>query len=111
MNANIELATIELESIIKHTEFIIAMYKKKKSYAVTIPAHMHVSISDVLEFISKGMKGLKRDLAIVEATYISKRITAIISGAVKGEHVSDVGLNHLINACRTFIDNHVITNS
>lgn len=103
-NAKIELSIIELESIIKHAEFLSAMYKERKCYAVTIPAHMHVSISDVIEFIDKGMTGLSRELAIVESTYIAKRITSSLSGAVKGEHVSDVGLNHLIIACESFID-------
>ncbi|AEZ50248.1 hypothetical protein BPS13_0069 [Bacillus phage BPS13] len=104
MNANIELAIIELEQIVKHAEVLAAMYKTRKTYSIVLPAHMHVAIYDAATFIDKGMKGIKHDMALVEATYVSKRISAVMSGVVKHEHVSDTGIRHLKRAAEDLID-------
>lgn len=103
MNANIQLAIIEIETIARHAEVLTGMYQGRKVYAVTLPAHMHVGIVDAMELIGKGLIGLKRDLAIVEASYVSKRISSVITGVVKGEHITDVGLRHLVRACEDLI--------
>jgi len=105
MNANIELAIIELETIAKHAEVLGAMYTTRKTYSVVLPAHMHVGIVDAINLIGKGMSGLKRELATIEAGYVSKRISAVVSGVVKGEHVTDSGLKHIDRACEDLIDN------
>ncbi|ADH03350.1 gp204 [Bacillus phage W.Ph.] len=105
MNANIELAIIELETIVKHGNVLIDMYKTRSTYSLVLPAHMHVCVSDAIELIDKGMKGVKHDMALVEAGYLSKRITRLVSGVVKLDHVSDSGIRHAVRAAEDLIDN------
>ncbi|ANT41249.1 hypothetical protein DIRTYBETTY_2 [Bacillus phage DirtyBetty] len=105
MNANIELAIIELEQIAKHAEVLGDMYKTRQTYSIVLPAHMHVHIIDASTLINKGMKGVRHDLALVEATYVSKRISAIVSGVVKQQHQTEVAIRDLQRAAEDLIEN------